>query len=64
MHDAASYRRQAEALYESARSSADAMERRSYVLRAMECEARAVDVERGNVPPAYTVDPDPELDTI
>jgi len=64
MSNAASYRRQAEALYELAHASDDAMERLAYVLRAMECEARAADVEGETLPPAYMADPtsfgDPE----
>jgi hypothetical protein len=41
MSNAASYRGQAEAFYELAHASDDAMGRLAYVLRAMECEARA-----------------------
>ena len=53
---AASYRGQAEAFYELAHASDDAMERLAYVLRAMECEARAADLEGEKLPPAYMVD--------
>ncbi len=57
MLDAVSHRRQAEGYYELGRSSDDAMEGLSYVLKAMECEARAVDTKRGKQPPLYGLQP-------
>ncbi len=51
------FRKQAEALYNRARATNDASERLSHVLNAMECEARAVDVERGKRPPDHMLYP-------
>ncbi len=45
------FRKEAEALYELARASNDASERLAHVLNAMEYEARALDAERGRLPP-------------
>ncbi len=47
------FRQQAEALYNQARATKDASERLARVLDAMEFEARAVDAERGKLPPAH-----------
>ena len=58
MRDAASYRRQAEACYDLSRRCDDALERLGYVLTAMECKARAVDLDNGRQLPVYMIDPD------
>ena len=52
------FRKQAESLYELARATKDATERLAHLLRAMEFEARAVDVERGKQPLLYNVKDD------
>jgi hypothetical protein len=52
MDDTTSYQRQAEAFYDLARRSDDAMERLAYILRAVECEVRAVDAECGELVPS------------
>ena len=46
------FRKQAQSLYELARTTQDATERLVLVLNAMEFEARAVEAERGKLPPA------------
>jgi hypothetical protein len=51
------FRKQAEALYVLAGATKDATERLAYILKAMECEARAVDAERGKLPLAYVAVP-------
>jgi len=55
MPDAAAYRRQAEALYDLARRTVDATERLALILKAIECEARAEEAERGQSPPTGQV---------
>jgi hypothetical protein len=47
MDHAADCRREAAAFYDMARRSDDGMERLAYILKAVECEARAVDAEGG-----------------
>lgn len=49
------FRKKAEALYRLATATTPAAKRLELVLEAMECEARAVDAERGKiVPPCVT----------
>jgi hypothetical protein len=47
MRECDAYRREAVALYDLARRTADATERLALVLQAIECEGRADDAERG-----------------
>jgi hypothetical protein len=51
------FRKQAEALYGLARATKDATEGLAHILNAMEYEARANDVERGELPSADGVGP-------
>jgi hypothetical protein len=49
------FRKQSEALYALADTTKDATERLVHILKAIEYEARAVDAERGTLPPTYVV---------
>ncbi len=56
MSDAAYCRQQAEVFYRLAHHSDDAMERLAYILRAIEWEARAAELDGRNLPPAEIID--------
>ncbi len=49
------FRKQAEALYAMAGKARVGDERLALLLQAMEFEARAVDAERGKIPPTYLI---------